>query len=311
MKKTLLVLLVILNSTTIILQLSTLFISPWVSLENRSYSLTQCTSCSGLKKDWTFECLARESCQEKSSDCSTLTDFFNASKIYAYFQVLSIFFGLLFIEKLFLMVFSLNFGTHSFFHIFSIIHLGSLLASILSWVFVSSVESSVLSFGPIFAFFTAAWAILCFLLTNWKIYNEKAQENIKFIIETSQLCGIDNKVYTFIGLLFGALTLACILLGVINKEWVKGEDFIGSLTKCKDCYEVRWMDWGCMKAYHCEIDKNSEICEVYQKLSKSESAYIPIQIISVFFLLLSFQQGSALLISQHYGCAYLSRVKII
>lgn len=302
------VLLIFLNTSTVLFQIATLFTPSWVYRDHQYFSLTQCTSCTNLKANWTYECLARESCEKSEDSCTSLTNYYNASAIYTYLQILSIFLGLVFIEKLFLMVFSLNFGSLIFFHIFSFLHLACLITSILSWVFISSVKHSNLSSGSIFSFFTGVWGTLSCIFTNYLVIRHKLEETRKISNESFQICGISVRILILFGILFGVFAFAFTLGAFISKQWVSGDGFSGSLSRCKDCYEVEWMNWSCLKGFYCEVNENSEECKIYGRLSKSESVLIPIVTIAQFLLLLSFQQSGALLIFQDYGYFYMNYV---
>lgn len=150
-----------------------------------------------------------------------------------------------------------------------------------------------------------------FIVTNCLVFRNKPEEIRKLSSGTFQICGIDVRIFVLLGILSGVFALGLNLGAFASKEWVKGEGFSGGLMRCKDCYEVKWMNWRCLEGFYCEVNGDSEECKNYEKLAKAEAVFMPVMIVGQFLLLLSFQQSGALLIFQNYGFFYMNYVRNI
>ena len=290
------------------LQVATLLTPTWVKYNNETYDLFKCVSCKDLKKSWTFECLARQSCKNQDESCQDFNDLFNSGKTFAFFQIFSIFCGIIVLEKIFLLVSSKSIGNLMFFYLFCLLHFAFAVASLVAWFSMSSAKYSNTLSGPKLAITTIIVIFISYL--SMIIPIRGSYQGCVVYVETQYqpICKISSKVLLAIGLAFGALSLCLIYIGVINENWVSWNSVEGSLFKCKNCLDFKDSNWVCSQTYFCEIDENSEQCEVYRKVSESSSTFIPLQLLSIFFITLSFQPGAASLLSTHYGWKYISQV---
>jgi hypothetical protein len=211
-------------------------------------------------------------------------------------------------EKLFLTITSSPSGSLLFFQVFSVCHLGSQVAALITWFSITSADFSSclvgvsLSISAVFISFFAA------VISNWALFKGKNEEEMPVIYEEGKLCGINARIHLLIGLILGIMALALIFNGITNENWIIGNDFEGSLSRCKDCLSVKWMNWDCVQGFECEINSNSKDCKTFQDISKSIKFFSPLITLSVLFLMLSFQQGAACLISYQYGWTFMGQV---
>lgn len=290
------------------LQVSTLLTPTWVEYNNETYDLFKCVSCKELKKSWTFECLARQSCKNQDDSCQDFNDLFNAGKTFAFFQIFSILCGLIVLEKLFLLISSKPIGNLTFFYLFCLLHFSFAFSSLVAWFSMSSVSYSSTLTGPKLAIAAIVIIFISYLSMIIPISRSYQASVIYIEGQYKPICKMSSKLLLGLGLIFGALSLCLIYSGVIHENWVSWNSIEGSLFKCKNCLEFKNSNWVCSQTYFCEIDENSEQCEVYKKISKSSTTYIPLQLLSIFFITLSFQPGAASLLSIHYGWKYISQV---
>ena len=292
------------------LQLGSVFSPTWVSMKDEEFSLVSCVSCKGLKKSSTFECLARETCENQEDSCSTYTDYFNAGRIFTFLQVFSMFFCVLILEKLTLLLYEGSYGSLKFLHIFSFCHLASQIAGLVSWFSLSSTSYEDTLLGPSLSLASIILSSLVLIAANWFVCHLKNTVEPPVLFENGFLCGINAKVHIIFSLSFGFFGLVLIYLGITSDHWVVWDDYKGGLAKCKNCLQVQSMDWDCVQGYYCEINEDSDECKTFGDLSRSSKVFWPLQTLSVLFIMLSFQQGTATLISSKYGWTYMSQVSI-
>ena len=290
------------------IQATTLLVPTWVEYKSETYDLFKCVSCNNLKKSWTFECLARQSCKNQDSTCQDFTDLFNAGKTFAFFQIFSIFCGLINLEKLFLLISSKPIGSLAFFYFFALLHFAFALLSLVSWFSISPASYSNTLSGAKLAIACTVIIFIFYILLILPV--SRSYRAISILLESKHrpICNINSKILLIFALFIGTSSLCLIYIGLIDENWVSWNDVKGSLFKCKNCLEFEYSDWVCAESYFCEIDPNSEECEVFKKISKSSSSFIPLQLLSIFFITLSFQPGAASLLSSHYGWKFISQV---
>jgi hypothetical protein len=142
------------------------------------------------------------------------------------------------------------------------------------------------------------------------IYKQNQQNFILIELQKPLICKIHSKLILILAIIFGVASLCLIYAGIVHQNWVVFKDFKGNAWRCENCLDFKNADWVCSQHFFCEIDEKSEECKTFKRLSRASDVFFPLEMISVLFLILSFQPGAASLKSMHYGWKYISQVYI-
>ena len=202
------------------IQATTLLVPTWVEYKSETYDLFKCVSCNDLKESWTFECLARQSCKNRDSTCQDFNDLFNAGKAFAFFQIFSIFCGLINLEKLFLLISSKPIGSLAFFYFFGLLHFVFALSSLASWFSMSSVSYSDTLSGPKLAIAATVIIFIFYVLLILPVSRSYRTNSVLLETMHRPICNFSSKILLIIGLLIGTCSLCLIYIGLIDENWL-------------------------------------------------------------------------------------------
>ena len=211
---------------SISLSIFTIFSKDWSKYNDRTFGLFSCTTCTNLQANWTWECLARVSCELSDTSCGSFLNGYQAGVIYTYLELSSIILGLYLLEKLILMVFHRHSVVKPLLYLSTILHFLSHLLALVSWYLLinpwnsefstsSGVAVSIYNCG-----FISCYGILIIYSISRRSHDpsilQEKYENNKRLLE------LNPRVCVFIGLLMavtgGGFIVAAIWIRSYNVE---------------------------------------------------------------------------------------------
>jgi hypothetical protein len=282
----------------------------------KELKLLTCHDCGDFKKDWTFECLARSYCELTGEECEFYQDLYFAGYAYTSLELASLMMLWLFYMKVLLLFTGRYPGPKLTLLIPGLLMLIFHTLGILLWFIYSkagldcdstdfkSRPDICIGRGPILALINSFLMIFVFILSTWSIYKEALPLRIEihpggFLWLSgrtwSKICLTLTTAYTFF--LFASLSVT---------DWIHSDNYQGSLSRCKDCQEVEWLSWSCLKSEQCEINDSSSSCKEYKNLSKANEVHLGLQVVSMFLLAYFFQSITSLLNQTLHGPAFLN-----
>ena len=233
---------ILLTFTSIALCLVTLLYTDWVSTTSLNFGLTSCNSCSQLSENWTWECIARKACELNDPNCRIYKNGYSAGALYSSFEIFSVLFGIILLEKLFMMLFNKNYGVPITIYFTSFVFFMSHITAVVLWFVYSeaSFNSSSITAtnGPKIAILNCVWmgCAVVFLLFNFcrskKDFKNDTNEEIK------PLFGLNPRLWILISFILVVISGGLIIAAISTDDWVKSNNFHGNLIRCEDCDEI-------------------------------------------------------------------------
>ena len=297
------------------LSIFTIFSKDWSKYNDRTFGLFSCTTCTNLQANWTWECLARVSCELSDTSCGSFLNGYQAGVIYTYLELSSIILGLYLLEKLILMVFHRHSVVKPLLYLSTILHFLSHLLALVSWYLLinpwnsefstsSGVAVSIYNCG-----FISCYGILIIYTLSRRnedpsMPQEKYENNIP-------LLGLNPRLWVFLGLLTAVIGGGFIMAAISNSSWVETKDINGGLLRCSNCQEVAEIAWVCLAGTECSTNSQSSTCILYQDLADASENYVYLEVLTLVFIMMAAQPLIAVIISREYGFKYLSHVSVI
>ena len=184
---------------SILLSLISLLHPNWAKIDELEFGLVNCSICKVFASNWSWECMARESCYNNfEQDCGTYKNGYQGTYSYILFEVPSLIMGFFVLEKLIILFFNRNFGNRVIFYIFLFLHwILHLLATIIWFSYSNSEFSSariISKTGPIIAITNIIWQTLTDLIIFYSIHKEQIENEPSCFIEDIKCCKINPRI---------------------------------------------------------------------------------------------------------------------
>lgn len=296
------------------LSIFTLF-ADWSTLNSEKFGLNSCRTCENLYSNWSWECLARVSCMKNELYCVNYTNGYKSGLFYTYFELGSIFAGLLLLEKLVILVCHEEFGAKFTIYTIAILHFALHAIGVISWFAYSdsNFENADIKagYGPIVSITNGIFMGFYVSFLIFTLARSKVKSGLVRYEDSKLLLGINPKYCALIGLILVVAGGILIIAGLTSKKWLHKGEFSGGLLRCSDCNEVPDLNWSCLAGSECEINSNSANCHTYLDLSASGKTYIYLEVFAILCIIFSIQPAIGVIISRTYGFKYLFHVFVI
>ena len=313
MKTKTILLLLFFISTSIFLSFLSLFHKHWANANNQEFGLINCSLCKSFAHNWSWECMARESCyNDLVDDCSLYKNGYRGSIAYISFEISSLLIGLILLEKMILFLFKKDFGLPVIFLILLVLHWILHAFAIIFWFYLSNsifFSSNIISkTGPMIAIISLLWQTITDGFIFYRFYKENlAYQPSDFMIQ-NKCCNISPRIWLSISLALLILTFSLILGSLTSDSWLQSSKYSGNLIKCDNCYPIDNLSWSCLAGTECESNSDSYSCNLYRNISNAGDAFIILSAIALLFLLLAAQPVIASIISRDYGLTFVNIV---
>jgi hypothetical protein len=291
-------------------------------------SLSSCLDCDSLYSNWNFECFAKTYCNEDSNLglCQLYTNLYRSAFAYYLLEVASLLMGILLLEKVGIMIVRTDYGAPWTVYAAGGLMLAFHLTGVCLWFGLAQASWSSSSTSTSSIYQTPSLAILdgpkvsisnlilmgITVLYLFTVFYRRPSTQSNKPITLKKFFWIKGRYWIYI--LLGLLMISCLLIlaSLTTPSWVTQYGEEGSLTRCHNCdNKIDWMSWDCLSGRECSIDSFSSSCDFYSKMSNSSKAYIVLETISLFMLILFGQTLTYLISGKQYGINVLNYVYCI
>lgn len=284
--------------------------------ESEKLSLFACADCEGLKPDWSFECLARSICpmDGQNSKCSLYTDLYKSSYSYLILEFASLLMASLFLEKIIFLCINRYPGPKITIYFSGIFMLIFHTSATILWFIYSEAGLSCpstdfkdrpeicIGYGPAIALANIPLMLITVLFLACSL--SKSDLPYQKEIIPGDFLKISGSFWIWVCLIISGLYSALILASLTIKKWVVSDDFEGSLIRCKDCTEVEWLSWNCLKSQYCDINQDSKQCKDYKELANASDYFIILQAVCFILIAHYIQYLTAIVKGTLYGTVF-------
>lgn len=291
---------------------------------DKTLGLFSCTDCDQFKDNWNFECLARSTCENenKIGECNLYKDLYKGSFSFLVFEFASLLMAILFIEKLILIILRFPSGTSvSSLGIPISMFLFHLLGTFI-WFGYTEAGSSCsaekdsekrpsicISSGSSIIIANCILMGITLGIFIYSFINTEIKEEVHYIHKP--FLWISGTIWLYTSQIFAFITLALNLASLTVEDWVKSENYSGSLLRCSNCDTIKWMSWSCLQGTACSANNDSHDCQNYKKFALASQSFLSLQGFSLILFALYIQNLTAFVRRREYGWKYLNYVKNI
>ena len=280
---------------------------------SENLGLFSCADCENLKSDWSFECLARSFCpmDGQSSKCSLYTDLYKSSYSYLILEFASLIMASLFLEKIVYLCINRYPGPKTTIYVSGILMIIFHTSATILWFIYSEAGLSCSSTdfknrpeicigtGPAIALANIPLMLITILFLAY--IQTKSDLPCQKEISPGDFLKISGTSWIWICLFISFIYSGLILASLTIKKWVVSDDFEGSLIRCKDCSEVEWLSWNCLKSQYCDINQDSRQCKDYKELAHASDYFIILQGVCIILVAHFIQYLTAIAKGTLYG----------